>query len=109
MFDMDEPGQDAALACVEIFSPGKCKVAHLPRKDPNEMLVAGEVDQIISAVFQAKTIRPDGIIPGDTLWDEIMKESVLSNVVYPYPALNDMMYGQRRSEVVVWDRRHGCR
>src|SRR5690348_6953818 len=36
MFDMDEPGQDAAKECALLFTPGKCKIAHLPAKDPNE-------------------------------------------------------------------------
>ena len=33
MFDMDEPGREAAAECAPLFSPGKCAIAELPVKD----------------------------------------------------------------------------
>ena len=39
LLDQDEPGQTAAIACAELLTPGKAKIAAIPRKDANEMLV----------------------------------------------------------------------
>lgn len=73
LFDNDEPGQAAAADCAPLFAPGKCKVARLPLKDANEMLLAGRGDEVISAIWEAKTYRPDGIV---TIAD--IRERVLS-------------------------------
>ena len=40
MFDMDDAGQSAARACASVLTPGKAKIAQLPLKDANEMLMA---------------------------------------------------------------------
>jgi twinkle protein len=61
-FDMDEPGQEAAQACVDLLPPGKVAIMQLPLKDANEMLVAGRVDELVRAVWEAQTYRPDGIV-----------------------------------------------
>ena len=76
MFDMDEPGQAAAKECAELLSPGKAKIANLSMKDPNEMLMAGRQQDIIKAIWNAKEFRPDGIISGKDLWDEIGRAHV---------------------------------
>lgn len=109
MFDQDEvhtkpdgteyyPGQDAAAECVSLFPPGKAKVAKLPRKDPNEMLVAGEGDQIVTAIYQAQTYRPDGVV---TLGD--IKEKLLKPVEWGLPwwseTLTKLTYGRRYGEL----------
>ena len=109
VFDQDEPktkkdgtvfypGQDAARECVGLFPPGKCKVATLPGKDPNELLVAGEGDKIIQAIWNAKTYRPDGIV---TLGD--IKENVLKPVEWGLPwwtdELTKLTYGRRYGEL----------
>lgn len=62
MFDMDEPGQAAAKECAELFRPGKCKIASLPLKDPNDCLKAGKADAVIQAIWNAKVYRPDGLV-----------------------------------------------
>ncbi|HCO12655.1 MAG TPA: topoisomerase, partial [Gemmatimonadetes bacterium] len=64
MFDQDEPGQKAAVDCALLLSPGKAAIASLPLNDPNEMLVAGRTKELISAIWEAKTYRPDGVVPG---------------------------------------------
>ena len=100
MFDMDEPGRKATAACAELFTPGKCKVASLPRKDPNDCLVNGQGDAVIGAVWQAKVHRPDGIVVGTDLFDEIMREDSDTSTPYPWEGLNDKLRGLRRSELV---------
>jgi twinkle protein len=43
MFDNDEPGQEAARKCAELFAPGKCKIASLPSRMPTICWLRGAV------------------------------------------------------------------
>jgi twinkle protein len=100
MFDQDEPGQKAAIECALLMSPGKAKVAKLPLKDPNEMLMAGRTKELISSIWDAKTYRPDGVIPGDELWERVSSDDQTESVEYPWIGLNEKTYGIRQGEVV---------
>jgi len=100
MFDQDEPGQQAARECAELFSPGKAKIAALPLKDANEMLQAGREQEIIQSIWNAKTYRPDGIISGEDLWTEVSKEDLVTAVPYPWAGLSRVTRGCRRGELV---------
>lgn len=100
MFDMDEPGQKAAKECSELLSPGKAKIAHLPLKDPNELLMKGRGAEIIKAIWNAKEFRPDGIISGKELWEELSHEEAVVAVPYPWDGLNQRTRGIRRGELV---------
>ncbi len=100
MFDMDEPGQKAARECVELFEPGKAKVASLPFKDANETLQQGKPEAIVQAIWNAKTYRPDGILSGDELWAEVSSTEVVEAIPYPWPSLNDVTQGARKGELV---------
>lgn len=44
-FDMDTAGRGAVQVSKE-YIPGKLKIAELPLKDPNEMLVAGRSEEL---------------------------------------------------------------
>ena len=100
MFDMDEPGQAAAKECAELFSPGKCKIASLPLKDPNECLLAGRGQEVISAIWNAKPYRPDGIISGQDLWEVVNHEDTVVSAPYPWAGVNTITHGLRRGELV---------
>ena len=100
MFDQDEPGRKAAEDCAELFEPGKCKIASLPFKDPNECLKAGKADSIIQAIWNAKAFRPDGIVSGTELWDTISSNEVVASVPYPWLGLNMKTQGMRKGELV---------
>ena len=100
MFDMDEPGQKAAKECAELFAPGKAKIAHLPLKDPNECLIAGKGQEAVQAIWNAKGFRPDGIISGMDLWEEVSKDDIRSTIDYPWTQLNSKTGGLRRGELV---------
>ena len=64
MFDQDEQGQKAAIECAKLLTPSKAKIASLPLKDPNEMLLAGQEDKLVKAMWDAKPYIPDGIVLG---------------------------------------------
>lgn len=96
-FDMDEPGRLAARECAELFEPGQCKIVELPLKDPNDMLVAGRVEELTNALWGAKEHRPDGIV---TIRD--IKEAALRDPEqgFPWwmPTLTKQTFGRREGE-----------
>lgn len=98
MFDQDEPGEAAAQEVAALLSPGKARIASLPMKDPNEMLVAGKGEQIVTCIYEAQTKRPDGIV---TLKD--LRERALAPLVmglpWPWPELTEYTKGRRYGEV----------
>ncbi len=100
MFDMDEPGQKAARECAELFEGGKAKIAPLSMKDPNELLLAGKEQEIISAIWNAREHRPDGIISGQDLWETVSTRIEVESVPYPWAQLNEKTMGARRGELV---------
>lgn len=102
MFDMDSHGQEAAKECVDLFKPGKAKIASLPLKDANECLLANKPDAIISSIWNAKIYRPDGIISGEDLWEELNKEDTTVAMEYPWRGLNLKTGGIRRGELVTF-------
>ena len=103
-FDNDEQGKDGALKIAELFSPGKCKIMHLPQefKDASDCLVKNKIQIYTQAFWNAKRFAPDGIINANTLFDDIIKPSVQSFVQYPFEGLNKMTYGLRASELVTF-------
>ncbi len=98
MFDQDRPGQQATEECARLFPPGKCKIATLTRKDPNELLVNGEGDQIINAIWSAKPYRPDGIVTLADVKDEILKP-IEHGLPWWSKALTELTYGRRSGEI----------
>ena len=86
-----------------IMPPGKLYIANLPLKDANECLKAGRAKEIIDAIFQAKPYRPDGIVNGNELWEELRDEPEEAEG-YPLPwdiPLQQMTSGLRKGELVV--------
>ena len=103
-FDNDEQGKDGAYKVAELFSPGKCKIMHLPNdfKDASDCLSKNKIQTYVKAFWDAKVFAPDGIINANTLFDEITKPTVKSFVQYPFEELNKITYGIRPSELVTF-------
>jgi twinkle protein len=100
MFDNDKVGQESASKCAQVLSVGKSKVALLPLKDANEMMVAGRSTELISAIWNAKSWRPDGIVAGSDLWETINSKTESFAHAYPWDGLNTMTHGLREGEIV---------
>jgi len=109
VFDQDEPktkkdgtvfypGQDAARECVTLFPPGKCKIAVLPGKDPNALLVAGEGEKVIQAIWNAQTYRPDGIVTIADIRDAVLKPAEWG-LPWFLEDLTKLTYGRRYGEI----------
>ena len=102
MFDNDVSGMKAANDCATLLPVGKAKIATLPLKDANEMLVSGRAAEVVQAIFNAKVYRPDGIVDGKELWDTVSTELLCESQPYPWAELNDMTHGIRAGEIVTF-------
>jgi twinkle protein len=100
-FDMDDPGREAAEECATILTPGKAHVMELPLKDANEMLQEGRTKEFYTAFWEAREVKPGGIVNGKELWDAINVE-VEMGTPYPWDSLNAATYGERGGELVTW-------
>ncbi len=101
MFDNDEEGRNATAECAPLFPPGKCKVARLPLKDANEMLVAGRGDEVLAAIWEAKGYRPDAIVTLRDIRDRILKPPP-EGFPWFHQGLTKLTYGRRPGEVYGW-------
>jgi twinkle protein len=98
MFDMDDPGREAAKAVAELFPPGKAKIASLPLKDANDCLKAGKGAEVIQAIWNAKAYRPDGIVGVSDVLESIGRK-VEQGLPWFLPTLTDLTYGRRFGEL----------
>ena len=103
-FDNDEHGIDGAMKVAELFSPGKCKIMHLPEgfKDASDCLTKNKIQIYTKAFWDAKVYAPDGIINANILFDEVAKPITKSFVQYPFEGLNKITYGLRPAELVTF-------
>ena len=103
-FDNDEQGREGALKVAELFSPGKCKILHLPEgyKDASDCLSKNKIQVYTKAFWDAKLYAPDGIINANILFDEITKPTLKSFVQYPFEGINKLTYGIRPSELITF-------
>lgn len=96
VFDMDQPGREAVADCTSLFPPGKLSVAALPDKDPNAMLLAGRVEELIEALWGAKPHRPDGIKTIDDVFETLFE-----------PISTDLTWFDERHSAKAYGRRYG--
>jgi len=99
VFDNDDVGQEAAEKCAQVLSVGKAKIAKLPLKDANEMLLAKRHGELLNHIWNAKPWRPDGIVAGTDLWETLTKVEKSTTYMYPWGSLNDMTMGLRAGEI----------
>ncbi len=102
LFDQDEAGQAAAVECAEQLAPGKASIGVLPRKDANEVLVELGPGELSKAPWSARPFRPDGLVDGADLWDEVSKPDPITDAHYPWVELENVTHGLRRSEIVTF-------
>lgn len=103
MFDMDEPGRKATADIGGILPPHKLKIATLPRKDPNECLLAGEATEITNAIWRAAEYRPDGIVNALDLKEELFGEDdSMEGFNFPWCSdLTNKTAGIRKGELLL--------
>ena len=100
-FDHDPQGRAAAIEAAQMLSPGKAKiVSSLPEKDANDCVMSNRVKDLVDAIYSAKSFRPDGVIPGEEIWDKIISTGSEPQIEYPWAGLNDKLMGMRGGELV---------
>lgn len=97
MFDMDEPGRQAAKDASAVLGT-RAHIADLQLKDANEMLVAGRTEELVTAMWRAKQYRPEGIVDMADLKDAVM-ERPSHGLSWPLPTLTEWTYGIRTGEI----------
>lgn len=98
MFDNDEAGNAAAEECAPLFPAKRCKIAKMPLKDANEMLVAGRGEEIMRAAWNAQPYRPSGIVTMTDIMEDALTPTA-RGLDWPWPTLTRLTYGRRRGEV----------
>lgn len=101
-FDNDEAGHKAAEKVCEYipFPIGKVKVLWLAKdKDASAYLEHGY--DFEREWWKADTHRPDGLVFGKDMLDELLREDEYFMVDYPFPGLNHKTYGMRTSELTI--------
>lgn len=98
MFDMDEPGQLAAVSCMPLMNPGKLKVAKLPLKDANECLLADEGQAVVNAIWNAEAYRPSQIVTVDDIIEKAKKMPEMG-LSFPWDTATTITLGIRRAEI----------
>ena len=100
-FDNDEAGNKATQAALELFSPGKVfTVALAEGEDPNAVLQRSP-KELRTAIWEAKEYRPDGIVDLADMFEEI-SAPLEPGIPYPWPKLNQKLFGMRPGELITW-------
>jgi twinkle protein len=99
-FDSDKAGQEAAFAAAKILRPGKAKIVSLPLKDANEMLMKNRMAALSTALWEAKTYRPDGILHVSDI--DTNSQTVDWITPYPWHDMTRTLMGQRAGEIVMY-------
>lgn len=97
-FDMDGPGQDAAVECAKLMLPGKAFIMHLPCKDINAALIDGKSSEVQKAFWNARPYRPDGLIDARELTAKCL-DPVVAGLPWPWEFMTNWTYGRRNGEV----------
>jgi twinkle protein len=107
-FDDDEAGHKAVAECVDLFPAGRVAVANYNGyKDANEMLVAGKVKELNTALWQAKEYRPDGIVSLDQITEKVFNPPSVG-LSWCLPTLSTATYGRRLGDLIGIGGGTGC-
>lgn len=103
-FDNDKPGIEASIEVAKLLPPNYCKIVRLPKKDANEMLVAGLDKQLSDCIWEAKVWKPEGLLSGDDIIERLSVESTTTS--FPFPEFmsgtNEKTHGIRKGELDVY-------
>lgn len=97
--DMDEVGRKAARD-IALLVGHKAKVMELSEKDANDMLLAGKDREFVNAFFEAKPLRPEGVVAGCDIKLEELRKPTLRGYATQYEGINSMIGGLRKGELV---------
>lgn len=98
VFDTDEAGIRASKEAKKILP--EARIALLPEKDANDCLRSGRLKAARNAcVFQSRATMGNTTLPLSSVIADAMKDPEWG-LSYPWAALTDFTYGQRKGELV---------
>lgn len=100
MFDNDEAGIAASKEVAALLKPNQAYIAQLQAKDPSALMMSGRGSEIISAFWDAKEYRPDGIVKGTDIWEMVSTEETTPSIPWPFDGLNNLTHGIRKGELI---------
>jgi twinkle protein len=106
LIDNDEAGNKCRDECIRIIGIDKVKVGRLSEKDASDVLVkksnGGEL--IMSAIWNAETVTPAGIVNKKELWEALEQYNLLHSVPYPdcLEGINSKVKGMRLGEIALF-------
>lgn len=102
-FDNDVAGHKAAKSLQGLFDGNKVYHVKLGLKDANEYLQAGKEKEFINTWWASKNYLPEGIMNSfDDIEAELKSQASEPIGTYPFPTLQDMSYGVRTGEIVLF-------
>jgi len=103
-FDNDDPGMKGIGQCVDLFEPGKVKVASWGHvKDANDALMEDSIngrEYIRNVLLRARTYRPDKIVTVHDIRARIMEKPIIGPS-WPWPSMTELTRGVRMQELTV--------
>lgn len=104
MLDNDEAGKKATAEAIKFIGADKVKIAKLPLKDPNEVLIQMGSEALMQCIYEAEKYVPSGIITKEALWESLVNYNSAVSVPYP-PCLNGVntkLKGMRGGEITLF-------
>lgn len=98
-FDNDEAGQQAVNNCIPLFEPGELRIAKLPLKDANEMLIQGRGSELKDYLWNAQEYKPQQIVQISDILPRVLDRPVMG-ISYPWKELNEITYGFRTKQII---------
>ena len=99
VYDQDQPGQDAVQETVKLLGDMNLRVAHLPLKDANDMVIAGRTDELFRAVMYDAVKKVSGKSFRASELYGAARRPPESGLSWPWDTLTDKTRGRRRKEV----------
>jgi len=101
-FDNDDAGMKGIDECVELFEPGKVRIASWGHyKDANEALLEpGGKECIKNVLLRARTYMPEKIVTVHDIRDRIMEKPEIG-LSWPWPSMTELTRGVRMQELTV--------
>lgn len=100
MFDQDDAGRAAIEKALTILPVGRVRLATLPLKDANEMLVDNKEVELKTCIWNAEIRRPQSIVTVSDIMDDILNKPTLG-LTLPWDFLNEGMYGLQPNHIYV--------
>lgn len=108
--DDDGPGQEAAKEIAKLFDVNKVYHVKLGGgcKDANDYLTQGRSAEFYKLWKNSKRWLPKGIVNSTTEIEEILRRKGSGSIAnYPFPTLQEMTYGIREGEVILFTAQEG--